>query len=60
MFFARLICSDDGCDVEYEAMGSLEDLEAYACEFCGCTLQVIGWAEPASNGAGPVHVQLVG
>ena len=41
-------------------MGSLEDLEAFACEFCGCTLQAVGWADPAPNGAEPVHVQLVG
>ena len=58
MFFALLTCSDDDCDVEYEATGSLEDLEAYACEFCGCTLQAVGWADPADD-AEPVYIQLV-
>ena len=38
----RLICSDAGCAEVFEAFGSLEEVEALACE-CGCALQVIGW-----------------
>jgi hypothetical protein len=40
MFHATLICSDDGCDETFEAWGTLEELEALACD-CGCTLQVL-------------------
>jgi hypothetical protein len=61
VLLALLICSDEGCDVHYEAYGEPDELELLACEFCGCTLQVIGWAEAAPNGAAPLpaHVQLL-
>ena len=42
MVHVRLICSDAGCAEVFEAFGSLEEVEALACE-CGCSLQVIGW-----------------
>lgn len=40
MFRARLICSDDDCTEEFEAYGSLEELQALACD-CGCSLELI-------------------
>ena len=40
MLFAVLICSDEECTEIFEAYGSLEELEALACD-CGCALQVI-------------------
>ena len=40
MFQALLICSDDDCSDSFEAWGSLEELEALACE-CGCALHVV-------------------
>lgn len=40
MFRAFLICSDMGCAEVFEAYGSLEELEALACD-CGCSLEVI-------------------
>lgn len=40
MFHARLICSDDCCAASFEAWGSLEELDALACD-CGCTLVVL-------------------
>jgi hypothetical protein len=61
MLFALLICTDDGCDVEYEALGLPDELAHLCCEFCGCTLQAVSWAEAAPNGAAPqrMHVQLL-
>jgi hypothetical protein len=61
VLLALLICTDGDCDVQYEAYGEPDELEALACEFCGCTLQAISWAEAAPNGAGPApaHVQLL-
>jgi len=40
-----MICTDGDCAVHQEAYGTPEELEGLACEFCGCTLQAIGWAE---------------
>ena len=40
VFHAALICCDDDCTEVFEAYGTLEELEALACE-CGCALQVI-------------------
>ena len=40
MFCAALICCDDDCTEVFEAYGTLEELEALACD-CGCALQVI-------------------
>jgi hypothetical protein len=40
MFQARLICSDGDCDETFEAWGTLEELQALACD-CGCTLEVL-------------------
>jgi hypothetical protein len=40
MVYALLICSDEACADELEATGTLEELDALACE-CGCALQVI-------------------
>jgi len=44
MFLALLICSDDECTHERETWGTLDDLEALACD-CGCALQVISLSE---------------
>jgi hypothetical protein len=44
MFLALLICSDESCDHELETWGTLEELEALACD-CGCALQLISVAE---------------
>jgi hypothetical protein len=40
MFHARLICSDGACDETFEAWGTLEELEALACD-CGCALEIL-------------------
>ena len=40
LFRALLICSDDGCAELFEAYGSLDELEALACD-CGCSLHVL-------------------
>jgi hypothetical protein len=44
MFFALLICSDEACTNELETWGTLEELEALACD-CGCALQLIALSE---------------
>ena len=55
MFCAALICCDDDCTEVFEAYGTLEELEALACD-CGCALQIISIsnAEPEPvPGRGP-------
>jgi hypothetical protein len=37
---ALLICSDQECTEIFEARGSLEELEALACD-CGCALEIV-------------------
>ena len=44
MVYALLVCSHDDCTDEFEAWGTLEELEALACE-CGCALQLISVSE---------------
>jgi hypothetical protein len=44
MLYALLVCSDDDCTDTFEAWGTLEELEALACE-CGCALQLISVSE---------------
>ena len=51
MLHALLICSDEDCTEVFEARGSLEELEALACD-CGCALQVISISEDAGAPAG--------
>ena len=40
MFHALLICSEPECTETFEAYGTLEELEALACD-CGCSLHVL-------------------
>jgi hypothetical protein len=58
MLHALLICSDEECTDSFEAWGTLEELEALACD-CGCTLQVISLSElggvEAQLDLAPVH-----
>jgi hypothetical protein len=44
VFRALLLCADDGCAEVLEAYGSLEELEALACD-CGCTLELLEISE---------------
>ena len=39
MFYGLLICSDEECTDTAEAWGTLEELEAIACD-CGCVMHV--------------------
>ena len=48
VYRAILICSEDDCTEVFEAYGSLEELEALACD-CGCGLEVVGWPEPVEQ-----------
>jgi len=40
MFMGLLVCSDEGCAELFEAYGTLEELEALACD-CGCSLEIL-------------------
>ncbi len=40
VFHGLLTCSDDDCTETFEAWGTLEELEALACD-CGCALQIL-------------------
>jgi hypothetical protein len=59
MFHALLICSDGDCTDGFEAWGSLEELEALACE-CGCALQVISLSLPGAGARRELVLEPVG
>jgi hypothetical protein len=44
MFRALLLCADDDCAEVFEAYGSLDELEALACD-CGCALELLEISE---------------
>ena len=44
MFRALLICGDGDCAETFEAYGSLDELEALACD-CACALEVLEISE---------------
>jgi hypothetical protein len=47
MWLVRLICSDEGCAEELEAVvAAPAELDALACD-CGCCLQVVGFPDAA-------------
>jgi hypothetical protein len=48
MVHALLVCSDDDCTDEFEAWGTVEELEALACD-CGCALQLISVSDTAGE-----------
>ena len=50
MFHALLICSDTDCAEVFEAYGTLEELEALACD-CGCMLEVLRLSEAEDDAA---------
>ena len=50
MFHAVLVCSENECTEVFEAYGTLEELEALACD-CGCALHVLSVSE--AEGAEP-------
>jgi hypothetical protein len=41
---ALLVCSAEGCAAEYEAYGTLPEIEALCCD-CGLGLEALGWPE---------------
>jgi hypothetical protein len=57
MLHALLVCSDEECTDSFEAWGTLEELEALACE-CGCALQVISLSEVEGAEGPPVELVL--
>jgi hypothetical protein len=59
MHLAALICSDEECASEIEEVGTLEELDALACD-CGCAWVVLSLSEveeahPALRG-GTIHL----
>ena len=44
VFRALLLCADGDCAEVFEAYGSLEELEALACD-CGCSLELLEISE---------------
>ena len=57
VYRALLVCSDEGCAAEYEAYGTLPEIEALCCD-CGLGLEPPGWPEEAYE-AGDAPVRLV-
>ena len=60
MFRALLICADGECAEVFEAYGSLEELEAIACD-CGCSLDLLEVSdadEPAAPNDGFVLIPM--
>jgi hypothetical protein len=58
MVRARLLCSGEGCAALFEALGTLDEIEALACD-CGCALEILAWPEPAADGADELVLELV-
>jgi hypothetical protein len=54
MHLSLLICSDDRCTDELEAAGSLEEVEAIACD-CGCVMQVVSVSDVEFEESAPGH-----
>jgi dihydroorotase len=44
VFRALLVCAEGDCAEVFEAYGSLEELEALACD-CGCSLELLEISE---------------
>ena len=44
MFRALLLCAEGDCAEVFEAYGSLDELEALACD-CGCSLELLEISE---------------
>jgi hypothetical protein len=55
MFHAMLLCSEGDCAEIFEAWGTLEELEALACD-CGCTLEILTLDE-CGEADGPLELQ---
>ena len=53
-----LLCCDEECTEVFEAYGSLEELEALACD-CGCALQVISLSSADADAAPDRGVELI-
>ena len=51
MFRALLICAEADCAEVFEAYGSLEELEALACD-CGCSLELLEVSDTPGEAAG--------
>jgi hypothetical protein len=56
MFHARLICSDGDCDETFEAWGTLEELQALACD-CGCGLELLNSDESGERMPAPLVLE---
>jgi hypothetical protein len=56
MVYALLVCSHDDCTDEFEAWGTLEELDALACE-CGCALQLISISEADADPYGELVLE---
>lgn len=48
MVHARLVCSESECTAVYEAYGTLEEVQALACD-CDCALEIIGWPDEVAQ-----------
>ena len=59
VFHALIVCSDGDCADLFEAWGTLEELEALACE-CGCALQILTISEVEGEPDEPLELQPVG
>jgi hypothetical protein len=51
VFHALIICSDEDCAETFEAWGSLEELQALACD-CGCSLEILTLSEADGEAIG--------
>jgi len=57
VYRALLVCSDGGCEAEYEVYGTPAEIEALCCD-CGLGLEALGWPEEAYEAEEP-DVRLV-
>ena len=45
LYRAFIVCSDEGCEAEFEVIGPLEEIEALTCD-CGAGMHVMSWPVP--------------
>ena len=48
LWHARVVCSDEGCEAEFELLAPFEEIDTLVCD-CGAGMLILGWPEPAED-----------
>jgi hypothetical protein len=58
MLYAVLVCSDDRCEIAYEAWGEADQLETLSCEECDADLRIVAFSQAERDGVVPRTAEL--